>query len=406
MNKKHKFIQSGSALAFIILMGIVSMFSDMTHEGARSILGAFLSITGASAATIGFVSGFGELCGYSLRLLFGFITDKTKRYWTLTIVGYAIQVIAIPALAFVPNNGWLLASILIIVERIGKAVKKPAKNSLVSFAASEIGQGKGFAYQEFLDQIGAFLGPVMLFLICKFKGIANLYNTYIVCFAMLAIPAVITILLLMLAKSKYPNPEQFEKDNSDEQHFVFNKQFIWYIVAISLFAFGFIDFTMITMHTAKGNLIPIDSLSLIYAVAMAVDAFSALIFGKLFDKHGLSVLIFSTLFSAPLTIFIFLLNSRWALFLGIFLWGISMGAQESIMKAAVSKIIPKSNRSSGFGIFETIFGVSWFLGSWLMGALYDISPLYMVIISVISQIVAIPFFYLSARKNTKKHLLS
>lgn len=163
------------AMAFIALMGIVSLFSDMTHEGARSVLGEYLNLAGASAATIGFVSGFGELCGYSLRLLFGFIADKTKKYWTLVIGGYALQVLAIPALALIPENGWMLACGLIILERIGKAVKKPAKNALVSFAASEVGTGKGFAYQEFLDQLGAFIGPVMLFFISLVQGTGNLF---------------------------------------------------------------------------------------------------------------------------------------------------------------------------------------------------------------------------------------
>jgi len=132
-------------MAFIVLMGIVSLFSDMTHEGARSILGEYLNLAGASAATIGFVSGIGELCGYSLRLLSGFVADKTKKYWTLVIAGYALQVLAIPLLALVPQNGWIIACGLVITERIGKAVKKPAKNTLVSFAGNEVGIGKGFA---------------------------------------------------------------------------------------------------------------------------------------------------------------------------------------------------------------------------------------------------------------------
>lgn len=149
MSKKHK-IMSG-AVTFIFLMGIVSLFSDMTHEGARSILGEYLNLTGATAATIGFVSGIGELFGYSLRILSGFVADKTKHYWSMVIIGYTVQVLAIPALALIPENGWIYACGLVILERIGKAIKKPAKNTLISFAASEVGAGKGFAYQEFLD---------------------------------------------------------------------------------------------------------------------------------------------------------------------------------------------------------------------------------------------------------------
>ena len=214
---KRKVVQG--AMAFIFLMGIVSLFSDMTHEGARSILGEYLDLTGASAATIGFVSGVGELCGYSLRLFSGFIADKTKKYWTLVIAGYALQVLAIPALALVPQNGWIIACGLVVLERIGKAIKKPAKNTLVSFAASEVGTGKGFAYQEFLDQLGAFLGPVILFVIAAVKGTSNLFSTYRICFAILGIPALITIGLVVFSKIKYPNPEMFEKQKEEETQF-------------------------------------------------------------------------------------------------------------------------------------------------------------------------------------------
>ncbi len=148
------------AMSFIVLLGIVSMFSDMTHEGATSIRGAYLYLLGASASTIGFVSGLGELVGYSLRYVFGIITDKTKKYRTMTIAGYVIDVLAVPALALVGENGWVLASILLVVERTGKAMKKPAKNTIMSFAAKSEGAGKSFAIQEALDQLGAFLGPV------------------------------------------------------------------------------------------------------------------------------------------------------------------------------------------------------------------------------------------------------
>lgn len=399
MTKKSK--AASGAMAFIFLMGIVSLFSDMTHEGARSILGEYLNLTGATAATIGFVSGVGELCGYSLRLLSGFIADKTKKYWTLVIVGYALQVLAIPALALIPENGWILACGLVIFERIGKAIKKPAKNTLVSFAASEVGTGKGFAYQEFLDQLGAFLGPVILFAIALIKGTSNLFSTYRICFAVLGIPALITIGLVVFSKIKYPNPEMFEKAEKESQEFHLQKSFVFYMIAICFFAFGFADFTLITLHAAKMGAFPATTLSLLYAVAMAVDAFAALFFGWLFDKVGLKALICSTFCSAFFSAFVFLTGKPWMIGIGIILWGIGMGAQESIMKAAVSSIIPKSMRSTGFGIFEIGFGIAWFFGSWLLGALYDVKPLYLVIVSVVAQALAIVFYVVCIQKDKK-----
>jgi len=398
MSTKSKKQLSG-ALAFIFLMGIVSLFSDMTHEGARSVLGEFLNITGASAGTIGFISGFGELLGYGLRIISGRIADKTKHYWTLVIVGYVIQVLAIPALALVPENGWIIACGLIIMERVGKGIKKPAKNTLVSFASSEIGQGKGFAYMEFLDQLGAFLGPVILFVISLVKGTDNLISTYRVCFLLLGIPAVITIALVLISKYKYPNPEMFEKETEEEAKFEFKKSFVFYMIAICFFAFGFADFTLITLHSANSGLFPEASLSLLYALAMAVDAFAALFFGWLYDKVGLKALMLSTLISSCFAYFVFLTNSSALIILGIVVWGIGMGAQESIMKAAVSTIIPRNMRSTGFGIFETGFGIFWFLGSWCLGMLYDVNITAMVIVSVAVQLLAILFYAISIKKE-------
>ena len=395
--RNERLRQLSGPFLFITLMGFVSLFSDMTHEGARSVLGDFLQLTGASAAAIGFVSGFGELLGYGLRIVSGWLADRSKRYWTLIIVGYAIQVLAIPALALTSDNGWIFACALIIIERVGKAIKKPAKNALVSFASSEIGQGKGFAYQEFLDQLGAFLGPVMLFAISLIKGTDDQLSTYRLCFLALGAPALITIALTLLAKRKYPHPETFDKQQEKEERFTLRRPFIFYLIAICLFAFGFIDFTLITMHTVRTGLFPNETISLLYALAMIVDAFAALLFGWLYDRIGIRSLILSTLLSTSFSILIFLFDTRLSIISGIILWGIGMGAQESIMKAAVSRFVPRSARSTGFGIFETGFGIAWFAGSWLLGALYDVSIPVMVAISVGAQLLAVPFYAITTR---------
>ena len=213
-NMKKKKAVATTALSFILLMGIVSMFSDMTHEGASSILGAYLTLGGASAAAIGFVSGFGEMIGYSLRIFSGRLADRTHKYWTLTIIGYIVDVMAIPALALVPKGGWIIACSLMIVERAAKALKKPAKDTILSFAATQTGVGKSFAIQEFLDQLGAFIGPVILFLVLLMKKSGDLYSTYSFCFAILGIPACITIIILLFAHKRFPNPENFEPDSA------------------------------------------------------------------------------------------------------------------------------------------------------------------------------------------------
>lgn len=397
-----------NSLIFIILFGIVSLFSDMTHEGASSLRGVYLSLLGASAGTIGFISGLGELVGYSLRYFFGKLTDKTHKYWQMTIFGYVLDILAVPALALVGSDGWIYACGLLVIQRMGKAIKKPAKDTIMSFAASQEGAGKSFAIQEMLDQIGAFLGPFFLYVVMLFKTEGTTFEIYSRCFAYLAIPGAITLILLSYTKKRFPNPEHFEPEPKEYIPFKMKDSFIFYIIGISLFSFGFIDYSLIIMHVSKNlnvitgsvGIINMETIPLIYAGAMLVDAISALIFGIMYDRNGVKALVVSTIISAPFSLFIFGFNNIYAVLLGIILWGVGMGAQESILKAAVTSVVPKSSRATGYGIFEMSFGVFWFLGSWLLGVLYDINITSLIIVSMMTQLLSIPFYFKASR--TKK----
>ena len=408
MNQKKS--RLSQAMVFLILFGIVSLFSDMTHEGASSIRGAYLALLGASAGAIGFISGLGELIGYSMRYLFGRVTDRTRSYWPMVILGYVLDIIAVPALALVGEHGWIAACLLLVVQRMGKAIKKPAKDTIMSFAASQEGAGRSFGLQELLDQIGAFLGPVLLWLVMLGRTDASPIRTYSLCFAVLAIPGGITLLLLLYTRSRFPNPEQFEPEPKEYIPFRMKKSFILYIAGISLFAFGFIDYSLIVMHISRTaaslsgavGLITEETLPLLYAGAMLIDAVSALFFGFLYDRIGVRSLIFSTLLSSGFAVFVFSMHSVPALLVGIALWGVGMGAQESILKAAVSSMVPKSSRATGYGIFECSFGFFWFLGSWLMGALYDFSIPAMVAVSVAAQLLSIPLYLVSSRQKIRE----
>lgn len=407
MKKREK--KLSQAMMFILMFGIVSLFSDMTHEGASSIRGAYLSLLGASAGTIGFISGLGEFIGYSMRYVFGKLTDRTKHYWTMTIAGYVLDVLAVPALALVGKNGWVWACVLLVVQRMGKAIKKPAKDTIMSFAASQEGVGKSFGIQEVLDQIGAFLGPVLLYLVMLFQKGGSTLKGYAVCFAVLAVPGAVTLILLAATKRKFPNPEQFEPEPKEYVPFRMKKEFVYYIAGISLFAFGFIDYSIVVMHVSRtyaglsaglaetSSLVNSGTLPLLYAGAMLVDAVAALFFGFLYDRKGVRALVWSTVISAPFAIFVFAAHSVPLVLIGVALWGVGMGAQESILKAAVTSMVPKASRATGYGIFECSFGAFWFLGSWLMGVLYDVSIPAMVTVSVAAQLAAIPLYLHSAK---------
>ena len=199
-------------MVFICLMGVVSLFADMTQEGARGIFGAYLGMMGASAAMVGCISGAGELVGYGLRFVTGIIASRSGKYWFMTVGGYALAVLAIPCLAFVPDGNWMMAACFIILGRVGKAIRQPAKSTLLSYAASREGLGKSFAIQEFLDQLGAFLGPVLIFWVLSYYGSRGMETAYGKSFLFLGIPAFLCIAAVILAKIKFPDPEKFEPE--------------------------------------------------------------------------------------------------------------------------------------------------------------------------------------------------
>lgn len=376
------------ALLFIILLGIISFFSDFTHEGARSIYGSYLGIIGASALVISFAAGLGEFIGQALRLVTGWIADKTKKYWTMMIVGYAINLLAIPLLGLIGDSLWEIAIVLILLERVGKAIRAPAKSTLTSFTQPHLGAGKAFAINEALDQLGAFLGPLIVFITLNARGGGSLEN-YQLIFLMLGIFAIVTLSILLFARMKYPNPDQFEKEKERVHGIAKYRTFIIYMIAIAFIAMGFMDYPVIAFHLDSNDLISSIHIPLLYAMAMGVDAIAALIFGHMFDKKGIISLVYPILISSLAVPFILLLQGTWVIIAGVVFWGIGMGAQESILKAVVAQIVPKAYRARGYGVFATIFGLFWFVGSLIIGILYDVSFVLLSIFVVSMEILGI-----------------
>lgn len=372
-----------SPWAFIVLIGVVSLFSDMTHEGARGITGPFLATLGASGAVVGFVAGFGELMGYALRLVSGFLADRTKKYWTITFVGYFVNLFAVPALALA--GSWQMAAALMILERTGRAIRNPARDVMLSHATSSIGHGKGFGVHEALDQIGAVSGPLIVSAVYFFSG------SYHESFAVLLIPAIIAISVLVVARLKYPKTDTLGLSETGSTK-TFPKSFYWiYLAAVSLMGAGFADYPLIAFHFEKTAQVSTEMIPVMYAIAMGVDALTALLMGWLFDKHGMKVLVGTTLLSAWFAPLVFMGNFTTAL-LGMVCWGIGMAAQESIVRSVLATIIPIEKRATAFGVFNASFGVFWFLGSFLMGWLYDFSVPGLIAFSLIIQLASLPFF--------------
>jgi MFS family permease len=380
----------GAAMRFVIFLGVVSLFADMTYEGGRSITGPFLAQLGASATVVGIFAGLGELLGYGLRLGSGYVSDRTGRYWPITIVGYLINLLAVPTLALAGR--WEIAVVLMMLERTGKAIRNPARDAMLAHATHEMGRGWGFGLHEAMDQTGALIGPLIVAAAVHVNG-----GQFRGAFALLLVPAILSLTVLLAARREYPRPHELEVVVPALEPHGIPRLFWIYLASAALVAAGYADFPLIAYHLAKASIMPASWIPLVYALGMGTAALSALLFGRLFDRLGLSVIVVAVLIAATFAPLVFFGGVVLAV-VGMGLWGIGMGVQESIVRAALAEMAPVGRRAAVYGIFDTGYGVFWFLGSALMGALYDRSVGALVAFSLVAQLAAIPLLLVVARR--------
>jgi MFS family permease len=381
--------RSRVALRFIVLIGILSFFADFTYEGSR--VGPYLAALHASGTIVGIVTGFGELLGYGLRFFSGRLADATGRYWPITIFGYVVQMASVPALAL--TSSWPTAAALIIFERVGKAIRNPPRDVMLSHAGKQAGgYGWAFGLHEALDQFGAMFGPLAVAAILTRNG------SYREAFAVLLVPALINISLVLTARWLYPKPEDMEAASSNFGSTHLPRMFWAYLLGAILVAAGFADYPLIAFHLSRSDSVTSNWIAIFYAVAMAVSGTGSLVLGRLFDRFGFTVLVVLTLVSALFAPLVFL-GGSWLALLGAAIWGLGMGVHESVIPAAVAPMVSPRRRASTFGMFTACYGIFWFVGSAAIGILYDLSLSAVIAFCVVTQLIAVPIFALVGRHS-------
>ncbi|HEY4243709.1 MAG TPA: MFS transporter [Kofleriaceae bacterium] len=384
------------ARRFVILLGWVSLFADLCYEGMRGAVGPYLEALGESAAAVGFVAGAGEALGYGLRYVTGALADRTKRYWALTIAGYLPNLVAVPLLALA--GSWPAVAGLVALERLGKAIRSPAKSTLASFAAKDLGAGKTFAIQEAMDQTGAVLGPLAFAAILAWRG-GGLAG-YRAGFVALAVPAVIVIALLLRARRLYPDPRQLEPAVQTDAPL--GPRYAIYLVGVALVAFGLVDWPLLAYHLKAAHVVSADwALIASYSIAMAADGAAALLAGWLFDRSrsparvvavtvalgaGYAPLVLGASSSLP-----------WLAIPGVALWALARSSTESIGKALIATLVPAGQRGRAYGLYYLVWGIAWWGGSVAFGWLYGIDPEYASIAMVTALLCGAAVVALSAR---------
>jgi MFS family permease len=374
--------ERATALRFIVCLGVVSLFADMTYEGAYSIIGPFLKDLGASAAAVGMIAGLGEMIAASLRFFSGRFVDRTRAYWGMAIFGYCLNVVVVPAFAFAGN--WQMAALLVVAERTGKSLRGPARDVLLSEATSKIGHGWGFGVHAAMDQTGAVLGPLMM------AAAVMRTQHFGPAFLRLAFPAAGALIALLVARLVYPQagralPKQVQSRTLP-------RVFWMYVAAAGLLAMGFVDFPLLAYHFQTAALAKPAVIPLLFSGAMGLNGLAALILGKLFDRYGIQILSFGILFSLvglPLGF----LGGPAAAIASVACWAIGMGAQDATLRSGIAQVVSMNKRGTAFGAFNGVYGIMWFLGSATMGLLYGHSLMALVVFGVVAQLAAAILFF-------------
>jgi len=370
------------AIRFILCIGVVSLFADMTYEGAYSIIGPFLKDLGATAAQVGLIAGLGEMLAASLRLFSCRFADRTRAYWTIAISGYALNLLVVPLLAFAGN--WQMAALLVVAERTGKALRGPARDVLLSEATGKVGHGFGFGVHAAMDQTGAVVGPLMM------AAVVARTRHFGPAFLRLAFPAAGALLALLVARAVYTRVEAPAPKQVPQQ--TLPRVFWMYVAAAGLLACGFIDFPLLAYHFQKTALVRPAVIPLLYAGAMGVTGLTALVLGKLFDRYGIAVLSFGILVSL-LALPLGFLGGPAAAVASVACWAAGMGAQDATLRSGISQVVSMNKRGGAFGAFNAVYGVAWFLGSAVMGLLYDHSVMALVVFGTLAQLAAAAMFF-------------
>ena len=357
----------------------------MTYEGARGVVGDFLGQLGASGTIVALVAGGGELAGYLIRSLSGFVADRTGLYWLDVWIGYMINMACVPALALAGT--WPAAAGLVVGERIGRGIRRPAMSSILSRAGRDLGSGRIFGLNEALDQIGGAVGPLLIALLLERT------NSFHISFAALSIPAVITIVFLALASASSGEAPERKRAKSSVR---FARVFWIYAIGGALFAAGYADFALVAYHLGQAKIASPALVSMLYSIAMIVAAAAAPLMGLLLDRIGIIGLVGAIAISIVAVPFAFL-GSGWIVGLGVALWGMGTVVQDSLLVALVAKVTPEDTRSTAYGIFDTAFGIAWLAGSAALGMLYDHFLPGPIAFSVIAQAASILVFLASTR---------
>jgi MFS family permease len=389
MRKTTVALSDSPAFRFVLMMGAVNLFADMTYEGGASINGPFLGALGASAATISIVAGLGEFLGYTVRSVAGYVADKTGRHWLVTFVGYAINLLAVPAMALAGN--WQVAAAFVLTERVGRAIRKPTVEAMLSYTTGRLGKGWVYAVNTAMDELGATIGPLLMASVLFLKG------DYRTGYALLLITSVLALAALLVARVGFPLPSRLEQGSTAPEK-GFTPSYWLFMVAGTCFAAGLMSYELIAYHLSSTKIVPEHWVPVFLAFATGCGVIASLILGRMYDRFGIPVVLVAVFLSSLFAPVVFE-GSLVAAVIAMPLWGIGYATQDTLLKAVIAGVLPQGRRSFAFGLFYLGYGSGWLVGSTAIGMLYEQSRVGLIAFAVVVQLASLPIFVAAQRKG-------
>jgi MFS family permease len=380
---------ASSAFSFVLILGVVDLFGDTTYSGGASINGPFLGSLGVGAAIVSVAGGASECLQYLTRSVAGYLADRTGKPWLMVFIGYALNLIAVPAMAL--TGHWTLAAGLIVLQGIGRGLRKPIIEAMLSYTTRQYGRGWVYAVEDALDKTGRTLGPIVI------TAVLFLNGGYRTGYALLAIPAVLALSSLTFARIQFPAPSQLEEHHEARAQ-SFSAAYWLYMLAGAFFAAGLMNIELIAYHLSTSGLVSTTFVPLFLAFATGVGIVVSLALGRLYDKIGLPIVLVAVFLASLFSPFVFLGGFYLAL-VGMALWGIGQVTQDMLLKAVVAGVLPEGQRNLAFGVFFSGYGGGWLVGSIATGLLYENSRIGLIAFSIIVQLVSIPIFLIAQRRE-------
>jgi MFS family permease len=379
-------------MRFVLAVGIVNLFGDMTYEGGASINGPYLGMLGASAASISIIAGLGEFLGYSLRSVSGYIADRTGRYWLISFIGYAINLLAVPAMALA--GSWQLAAIFILAERIGRAIRKPTMEAMLSYSTARHGRGWVYGVNTALDETGATLGPLLVAGILFFKG------SYQIAYAFLLLSSLLALATLTFARLQFPVPARLEEGRTATERKI-GRRYWLLMAASSCFGAGMVSYELVSYYLIDAGLVPATWMPVMLAFATGSGVLASLALGRLYDRFGMPVTLVAITMAAAFTPLVFA-GPLAAALIAMPLFGVAYAVQDTLLKALIAEVLPEGRRGLAFGLFYAGYGAAWLVGSTVMGLLFEKSRPGLIAFAVAAQLLSIPLFLLARKRHASR----